>query len=194
MNPVYAFWMQLSPKRKRVYSIAFIFVVSLVMVIAGTLVPLSSEDANAISEQLNQTLTQNQANNTLIPYIFQNNFLICLLMFVPLVGAALGMFILFQTGIALGAIAATQGFPVWLAFASLMVTPVFWLEFAAYSTAMASSIWLFRRIFQVSKPGGREIMLRELKWTGIFIAVCAGLLAVGAVVEVWLINFGNSLT
>jgi uncharacterized membrane protein SpoIIM required for sporulation len=194
MNPVYAFWKQLPLKWKRVYSIAFIFVLSLVMVIVGTLVPLSPEDANNISDQLNQTLSEHQTNNNLTPYIFQNNFTICLLMFIPLVGAGLGMFILFETGIALGAIATTQGLPVWLALGSLVVTPVFWLEFAAYSTAMASSIWLFRRLFQVYRPGGRQLIIRELKWTGIFIGVCAGLLAVGAVVEVWLIDFANSVT
>jgi uncharacterized membrane protein SpoIIM required for sporulation len=188
------FWANASQKRKRIYSIIFIFLLSLIVLAVGSSITLSSEDAYNISNQLNQTLSENSANNTLTFYIFQNNFLICLLMFVPIVGAALGMFILFETGIALSAIAATQGFPTWLAFASLVVTPVFWLEFAAYSTAMATSIWLFRRIFQVSKLGGRELMLRELKWTAISIAACAGLLAVGAVVEVWLINFGNSLT
>ncbi len=51
-------------------------------------------------------------------------------MFIPVAGAALGMFILFDTGVALGAIAATQGYPVWVGLASLVVTPVFWLEFA----------------------------------------------------------------
>ena len=165
----------------------------MIVLAVGSSITLSSEDAFAISDQLNQTLNEHRANNTLTYYIFQNNFLICLLMFVPIVGAALGMFILFETGIALSAIAATQGFPTWLAFASLVVTPVFWLEFAAYSIAMASSVWLFRRIFQLSRPGGREIMVRELKWTGISIAGCAGLLVLGAVVEVLIINFAGGL-
>ena len=93
------------------------------------------------------------------------------------------LFILFDTGVALGAIAATQGYPVWLGLASLVVTPVFWLEFAAYSIAMAESIWLFRRLTQRR--------WRELKWTAIFIGICAGLLAVGAVVEVWLITLAG---
>jgi hypothetical protein len=115
-------------------------------------------------------------------------------MFIPVVGAGLGMFILFQTGLALSAITFTQGFPTWLALASLAVTPIFWLEFAAYSIAMAQSIWLFWRLFQISQPDWRKIMLRELKWTGIFIGICAGLLIVGAIVEVWIINFAGSLT
>ncbi len=101
-------------------------------------------------------------------------------MFVPVLGFAAGMFILFDTGLALSAIAFTQGYPAYLAILSLVITPVFWLEFAAYSIAMAESIWLFRRLLQRR--------WRELKWTAIFIGVCAGLLALGAIVEVWLIT------
>jgi hypothetical protein len=104
-------------------------------------------------------------------------------MFIPLVGAALGFFILFETGIALGAIALTQGFPTSLALLSLVITPVFWLEFIAYSLAMAESIWLFRRLMQKR--------WRELKWTGLFIGIAAALLIVGAIVEMWIISFAG---
>ncbi len=192
---ILSFWIRASAKRKRIYSIILVFIVALIATIAGAQVTLSQQDAYTISNQLNQTLAQNQANGTLIPYIFQNNFLISLLMFVPLVGAALGLFILFDTGVALSAIAATQGYSVWLGIGSLVLTPVFWLEFAAYSIAMAESIWLFRRIlqaFQAKEPGlWRKILRRELKWTAIFIAVCAGLLIVGAIVETLIISLAG---
>jgi uncharacterized membrane protein SpoIIM required for sporulation len=175
-----SFWKNASPRRKRIYSIIIIFIVALIVTIIGSYIPLSSQEAYTLSNQVNETLNQNRASNTLTQYIFLNNFEICLLMFIPVVGAALGLFILFDTGLALGAIAATQGYPVWLGLASLVVTPVFWLEFVAYSIAMAESIWLFRRLTQRR--------WRELKWTGIFVGICAGLLVVGAVVEVWLIT------
>lgn len=175
-----SFWKNASQRRKRIYSIIFIFLIGLVVTVIGSYIPLSSKDAYTLSNQVNQTLNENRANNTLTQYIFINNFSISLLMFIPIVGAALGMFILFDTGLALGAIAATQGYPVWLGLASLVVTPVFWLEFVAYSIAMAESIWLFRRLTQKR--------WRELKWTGIFIGICAALLIIGAVVEVWLIT------
>jgi hypothetical protein len=113
-------------------------------------------------------------------------------MFIPIFGAALGLLILFETGVALGAIATIQGYPVWLGIASLVITPVFWLEFICYSIAIAESIWLFRRIVKaltVKEPGqGRLILWHELKWTALFIGTCAGLLAIGAVVEVWIIT------
>ncbi|MCW4028506.1 MAG: stage II sporulation protein M [Candidatus Bathyarchaeota archaeon] len=181
----WSFWKNASPKMKRFYSILFIFVVAVLMVAIGSAVPLSSQDAQLLSNQLNQTLNENRATNTLTQYIFLNNFGICMLMFVPIIGPALGMFILFDTGLALGAISTTQGYPVYIGWLSLVVTPVFWLEFVAYSIAMAESIWLFRRLTQ-----GRW---RELKWTGIFVGICAALLIVGAIVEVWIINFAGSL-
>ena len=175
-----SFWKNASQRRKRIYSIIAVFIIALIVTVIGSFVPLSSQDAYTLSNQVNQTLNQNRANNTLTQYIFLNNFEICLLMFVPIAGAALGMFILFDTGLALGAIATTGGYPVWLGLASLVVTPVFWLEFAAYSIAMAESIWLFRRLTQKR--------WRELKWTGVFIGICAALLAIGTIVEVWLIT------
>ena len=175
-----SFWKNASQRRKRIYSIIAVFVVALIVTIIGSYVPLSAKDALTLSNQVNQTLNENRANNTLTEYIFVNNFRICLLMFIPVVGAALGMFILFDTGVALGAIATTQGYPVWLGLASLVITPVFWLEFVAYSIAMAESIWLFRRLTQKR--------WRELKWTGMFIGICAALLIIGSVVEVWLIT------
>lgn len=178
-----SFWTQASPFRKRLYSIIAVFILSVLLVVIGSLVPLSEADANMISNELNQTLSEHKASDTLAQYIFLNNFSICLLMFIPLVGAALGFFILFETGIALGAIALTQGFPTSLALLSLVITPVFWLEFIAYSLAMAESIWLFRRLMQKR--------WRELKWTGLFIGIAAALLIVGAIVEMWIISFAG---
>jgi uncharacterized membrane protein SpoIIM required for sporulation len=101
-------------------------------------------------------------------------------MFIPIAGAVLGLFILFNTGVALGAIAATQGYPAYIGLLSLVITPVFWLEFAAYSLAMAESIWLFRRLTQKR--------WRELKYTAMSIGVCAALLIIGSIVEVWIIT------
>ena len=177
-----SFWKNASSKRKRIYFIIFMFIVSFIVTVAGSLVPLGHQDAQTLSDNLNSTLNQHKAQNNLTEYIFQNNFQICLLMFIPFVGPILGLFILFDTGLALGAIAQVQGYPVWLGLLSLLLTPVFWLEFTAYSTAIAESIWLTRRLMQKR--------WRELKNTAILIGICAVILIVGAIVEVWLINLG----
>ena len=97
-------------------------------------------------------------------------------------GPILGFVILADTGYALGAISQVQGYPVVIGLISELLTQVFWLEFIAYSTAMAASIWLTRRIWQHH--------WMELKNTAIMIGICAGILAVSAVIEVWLISIG----
>ncbi len=178
-----SFWKNASSKWKRVYLIIFVFIIALVVTVVGCFIPISNQDAQTISNQLNETLQTHQAEGSLAPYIFMNNFEICLLMFIPVIGPVLGMIILFDTGIALGAIASVQGYPVGLGLLSLIITPVFWLEFIAYSAAMAESIWLFHRLLQ------KRWM--ELKNTAIFIGICAALLIIGAVVEVWLINWAG---
>ena len=179
MSLNFPFWKYASSKRKRIYSTIIIFVIAILVTILGTLVPLSAQDAQQISNELNQTIASNTANGTLAQYIFLNNFSICLLMFVPIIGPVLGFFILFSTGTALGAIASVQGYPALLGLALLVLTPIFWLEFVSYSIGITESIWLFRRLMQRR--------WRELKNTGILIGICALLLLIGAIVETWLI-------
>ncbi len=173
------FWLNASPKRKRLYSLIFIFILTIVATLAGTLVPLSAEDANTLAQDVNQTLVENKDFASLTSAIFINNFRICLIMFIPVVGAVFGFFVLFSTGIALSAISMTSGFPVILNFFFLMITPIFWLEFISYALGITMSIWLFRRLMQKR--------WLELKWTAIAIGVTAGLLVIGAVVEAWMI-------
>jgi hypothetical protein len=103
-------------------------------------------------------------------------------MFVPIIGPILGFLIIGNTGVALGAISYVQGYPAWVALISELLTPVYWLEFIAYSTAMAESIWLIRRLMQ-----GRWL---ELKNTAILIGICTAILIVSAIIEVWLISIG----
>ena len=68
-----SFWTNASPRRKRIYSIISIFIVAFIVTVIGSFVPLSPRCAT-ISQNLNTTLNQNKANNTLTQYIFLNNF------------------------------------------------------------------------------------------------------------------------
>ena len=176
-------WKNASPKRKRILSTIAMLIITVIVTVAGSLMPVDPQQARQISNELNQTVTEAQQNGTLVQSIFSNNFLIAVLMFIPVFGPVFGFYVLFSTGSAINAIAIAQGYPLFLVLFSLVLTPVFWLEFAAYSTALTESIWLFRRILQ-----GRG--LRELKNLGILVAVCAGLLFLGAVIEAWLISIG----
>jgi len=187
MNIDISFWKNASPKGKRFYSLTFIFVLSIAATLVGMLVPLSQNEAQLISDQVNQTVTENTANGTLIQTILLNNFSLCLLMFIPLAGLAIGLFILFSTGMAIRAIfdiqsatavsgAASADIQASTAILALvMVGLTFLLEYVSYSLAMTESVWLFRRIMQKR--------WRELKNTAICIGIVALLLVLGAIVE-----------
>jgi hypothetical protein len=191
MNLNLSFWKNASPKRKRIYSIAFMLLLAILATIMGTLVPLSAHDAQVINDGVNQTVTTNTANGTLIPSIFINNFGLCLAMFIPLAGAVFGLFIMFNTGIALGAEIRVQSASASTAAAAnisattamvglLFIGLTFLLEYVSYSIGISESVWLFRRLSQ--KRWG------HLKNTGILIGVVAALLITGAVVETWVIT------
>ena len=177
-----SFWTSASSKRKRIYSIIIIFIFAFIVTVIGSYIPISHQDAQTITNSVNSTLNTHKSFGSRTEYIFINNFSIDLAMFIPFIGPIIGFIILGNTGVALGAISAIQGYPVWIELISLMLTPVFWLEFTAYSTAIAESIWLARRLMQ------RRWL--ELKNTAILIGICAAILIVSAVTEVWLISIG----
>jgi hypothetical protein len=180
-----AIWRNASSRRRRIYSIIAVFVVAFIVTVAGSLVSVSTEQAQQINDELNQTLNTASQSGALIQYIFGNNFFICLLMFIPILGPLFGLFVLFNTGTAVSAVATAQGVPSIFALVALIITPIFWLEFAAYSTGMAESVWLFRRLIQGKRRG-----LHELRNACIFISICAVLLIIGAVTEAVLISIG----
>jgi len=187
MNTPFSFWKTASPKRKRIYSLTFVFVLSITATLVGMLIPLSPQEAQLISDQLNQTVIENTAKGTLIPTILLNNLSLCLLMFIPLAGLAIGLFILFSTGMAIRAIfdiqsataisgAASADIQASTAILALVLIGLtFLLEYVSYSLAMTESVWLFRRILQKR--------WRELKNTAICIGIVALLLVLGAIVE-----------
>ena len=179
-------WRNASLRRKRIYSMIAVFVFAMIITVIGSLVPVDAQEAKQISDNLNQTVTTLGDEGVLTQFIFGNNFIICLLMFIPVLGPILGFYALFNTGIAVNAIATAEGYPLALVFLSLVLTPVFWLEFAAYSIAISESVWLFRRILQGLSRGWRE-----LKTAGFLVSICAVVLLVGAVVEVVLISIGG---
>jgi hypothetical protein len=178
-------WRNASPRRKRIYSMIAVFVFAVIITVIGSLVPVDAQEANQINDELNQTVASLGEEGVLTQFIFGNNFLICLLMFIPVLGPLLGFYALFSTGMVVSAIATAEGYPLALVFLALVLTPVFWLEFAAYSIAIAESVWLFRRILQ-----GRSRGWRELKTAGFLVSICAVVLLVGAVVEVALLSIG----
>jgi len=189
------FWKVASQRRKRIYSITFVLALSILATLIGLLVPVSPQEAQLISDQLNQTVTNGTANGTLITDIFLNIFPLCLLMFVPLAGFGIGMFILFSTGQAFRAVfeiqaangvatASSVDISATTAILALsLIGAVFLLEYVSYAIGMAESIWLFRRLLQ-------NRWKSEIKYLLFFIGIVALLLIIGSIVETFTLSIG----
>jgi len=170
------FWNDAPPRRKRLMIIVLIFVVSAIMVGISTLTPLSRQSADLIYNELNQTVTTAKDSGNLLQYIFGNNLMITIMMLIPFIGPFLGFYAFYNTGVAIGATSIVKGYPPLAVYVSLWLTPVAWLEFAAYSTAIAASLWLTWRIMH---QGARH----ELVNTSKFLSVCTLILLLGAIIE-----------
>ena len=181
---IWDFWKKYSYKRKRILSVIIILIIALIVTASGLLVSINLEEAEAINKNLNQTINYLTEEGGIVQFIFGNNFMICLLMFIPIIGPIIGFYALFNTGIVINAIAIVEGYPTSLVFTALFLTPVAWIEYIAYSIAISESVWLFRRFTQ---KRGRS----WLKITSIFISICAALLVLGAIVEAIIILAGT---
>ena len=146
-----SFWKTFSPKLKRILLIIFFFFLSLIVTIAGVLTPLSHDEAISINQEFEQALP-----DITLQYIFGNNFMICLIMFVPFAGPVFGFYALYNTGVIIAASSIAQYQSPIINFLFLVILPVFWLEFLAYSTAMSESVWLIWRAIQ--HKGKKELM------------------------------------
>jgi hypothetical protein len=68
-------WRNASPIHKRILSIVAIFIVAIMITVIGSLMPMDPQQAKDISNDLNQTVNTMKQNDTLLPYIFGNNFM-----------------------------------------------------------------------------------------------------------------------
>ena len=170
-------WRTSSSRNKRIITIVAFFLLSIFVTSIGALTPLSHDEAKTLDDDLRQI-----RQNVSVQYIFGNNFLICLLMFVPIAGPIFGFYALYNTGVVISAESIIQGVPSLLVFSSLLIFPFAWLEFLSYSTALAESFWLIQR---ARKGLGR----RELKNAAILIAIVAIMLLIAAAIETILILY-----
>jgi hypothetical protein len=175
----------LSLKARVLVLLMVLLVLSGVFAFASTLT-LSQSDARSRSGQLNSikisTLT-----------IFENNLLIALVEFVPVLGPAFGVYTSFSTGLTLAAEAQTNTSYQQLhitgleLFLFLLITPIYWLEFFSYSLAVEESIAIIISI------RNRDLVAREWKWLVASIIAVVVILLVSARLEVLLINvFGGA--
>lgn len=164
-------------------TILIFFIISFLITLAGVLTPLSLEDAEIRSNELNQrreSIIEMDVFQS-ASSIFGNNFMICLLVFTPIAGPIFGFLVLYSTGVVIAADSIANGFHPMLGFISIFILPIAWLEFLAYSMAFAESVWL---TWFIIKGKGKN----ELVKTCIFIAICAVVLLAAAFIEALLIK------
>jgi len=171
----FSFWEKFPSKIKRILTIVAFFLISMMVTMAGVLTPLSHEDADSINQELDKL-----RENISVQLIFGNNFMLCLAMFVPIAGPIFGFYVLYSTGVVIAAQSIVQGVPPPLTFLILLIFPFAWLEFIAYSTALAESIWLTWRIIQ--RKGKKELVN-----ACILISISAVMLLAAAIIEMAII-------
>ncbi len=172
------FWKTFSSRTKRIILIGVLFLTSIIATTAGALTPLSVEEADTINQELEQIRA-----DISVQYIFGNNLMICLAMFIPIAGPIFGLWVLYNTGIVISAQSmstSAQGIPAPLIFLFLFVFPFTWLEFLSYSTAFSESIWLIQRTI-------RNAGKREIRNAAILISIVTVMLLAAAIIETILI-------
>lgn len=185
---VFQLWKSSSPRMKRILAIGAFFILSFIVTVAGVLTPLTSEEAAEISKEL-EDMRESVSNAGAFrgtALIFGNNFMLCLLFFIPVVGPFFGCYVLYSTGVVIAADSISAGVQPILSFLLLFIFPFTWLEFLAYSAAFSQSVWLTWRIIQ-------RKWRRELVNTGTMISICAVMLLVAAVIEILVIQALSSL-
>jgi len=140
-------------KRERLlwFFIVFEFLVIVTMIGAGQ--PVSSPSASSLVNGLNATIPYSSGTEAIAISIFKNNYMLALIMAIPLAGPVMATYTSFNTGYMMSAQAVvySQQYNIALTginrFLGIMVTPVFWLEFVCYSAAVLESIYLLQSLF-----------------------------------------------
>jgi len=160
----------------RIIITAIFFIVALIVTATGVLVlKIDVQEAQRREEEIKGYFEQSCA----LQFIFGNNLIHTLIMFIPIIGPIWGSFVLFNTGTIIAVIGIADGAPPILYFLLLFLVPVFWLEFGVYSVAMAQSVIL---LLQMLRHRGKKESVR----TSILVTICTLILLLAAVVE-WVI-------
>ncbi|MEM3566782.1 MAG: hypothetical protein QXK18_07925 [Candidatus Bathyarchaeia archaeon] len=176
-------WEELPASVKRILTVIFFLLISLLITFAGALKPLNMEEAEEINkemEKIHKSVSEvDLFRGTTI--IFGNNFVLCLLFFVPFLGPIFGFSILYNTGVVVAAQSVSEGANPVLALLSLFIFPFAWMEFLAYSIAFTQSLWLIFRTIQGAWK-------KELINTCIMVTICAVILLTAAIIEMAIIQ------
>jgi len=154
-----------------------VFLLCMGVFVAGLLVgsqtSLSTEEAELIIDELRRIIT----SGSFTLQIAQNNIILCLLFFLPMLGVLLMAFVSYSTGIVISAYAllstSTTSSEI---LQSFFLFPTTWLELIAYSLAASEGLLLLlgvltRRLREEGKNLAKTVLL------------CVTLLMISAVIE-----------
>jgi len=158
------------------YLILLFLAASFISTFLGTTAPVTQAEA----EEIYKEFAESSKYISTAQFIFGNNFLHCLLMFIPAVGPPYGLYVMYNTGIILKMLAVAQGIDVFVALLGIFIFPFAWMEYVAYALAMSQSVSLLRRFL---KREAKSELIRTCVW----ITLCAIILLVAAVMEALLI-------
>ena len=119
--------------------------------------------------------------------IFSHNAIIALPMFIPGFGAVWGLFAAYSTGFAFAAISAGTPELSSLNPLAVLLTPFGLMELAAYSIAMSRSVLFIEKIIK------KTSIFTEKKAILIEIGIVTGLLFIGGIVEMYMIDMAQGL-
>jgi uncharacterized membrane protein SpoIIM required for sporulation len=168
--------------RNRILVMLVAFVFCMAISVAGAASKIGSSDAQNIVGDFNKT--EEMLSTIGVQFIFGNNLMYCIMMFVPVLGPYIGTIVLYSTGRVVAALGATSGADPIRLFLTLFIYPHSWLEYVSYSLAISESFWL---IYAAVKYRGRGLR-NELSTAAEVMAICAVLLLLAAFAEMYIIS------
>jgi hypothetical protein len=170
--------------QNRILVLLVAFVFCMAITVAGVTSKIGSSDANNIVGDFDKT--EQVLNIIGVQFIFGNNLMYCVMMFVPVCGPYICSIVLYSTGRTIAALGATSGVDPLGLFLALFTYPYSWLEYVSYGLAISESFWL---IYAAVKHGGRGLR-NELSTAAKIMAICAVLLLLAAFAEMYVISSG----
>jgi len=156
--------------KQRLFYLALGIIAFLIFFIIGTSVTLDESTSSLLKEQF-----QNKIKNIDSVGIFFNNFLISILMFIPGIGIAFGLFSGFSTGNIF--MILTRDLPIQIPPLLVFLTIFGIMELVSYGIAISRSYILLIRIIK------RSNVKESLIHAGIEIGIVAIILLFSAIIE-----------
>lgn len=165
-------------KNKRISIFVAFLILNIIITLAGVFTPLSYDTAQVIVNEV-ESLFEDLTSL----FILENNLSIALVGFIPIVGILWMFYVLYSTGLGFSAFSIVYEIPSLVVILATFITPVFWLEYIAYSLALTEGTMILLTILK-----NRENIRQELIIALIFIGLVTLLLALGALIEVLMIG------